>query len=71
MRGRKIVAAGQLPLYELAGFLPPEYIRDRDCTILTPVIHGAEVEPIYGKGVNIKPRVPGRLDSEHFRKILL
>lgn len=66
-----IVTAGQLSFYELAGFLPPEYIRDRDCTVFTPVIRGAGTEPVYGKGISITPWVPGRLDSGHFREIFL
>ena len=49
----------------------PEAIKDRDCTIDTPVILGKQDDPIYGKGISIKPRVPGRQDSNHFKSIYL
>lgn len=49
----------------------PEAIKDRDCTIDTPVILGEQDDPIYGKGISIKPRVPGRQDSNHFKSIYL
>lgn len=48
-----------------------EYIKDADCTKDTPVVFGVPDTPIYGKGVRIKPRVDGRQDSEHFKKIYL
>lgn len=35
------------------------------------VIHGQPDNPVYGKGIRIKPRLPGRTDSEHMRKSLL
>lgn len=47
------------------------YIKDLDCTQDTPVIYGHEDAPIYGQGIRIKPRVPGRQDSEHMKKIYL
>ncbi len=56
---------GQLALFQ------PEFIRDADCTKDTPVIHGRPDSPIYGTGKRIRPRVPGRRDSEYMKKILL
>lgn len=47
------------------------FIRDIDCTRTTPVILGVPDESIYGKGIAIKPRKQGRIDSEHFKKIHL
>lgn len=47
------------------------FIRDRDCTKDTPVVFGVPDKPIYGTGKRIRPRVPGREDSEHMKKILL
>lgn len=47
------------------------YIKDLDCTKDTPVIYGHEDAPIYGQGIRIKSRVPGRQDSEHMKKIYL
>lgn len=47
------------------------FIRDRECTKETPVIFGVPDSPIYGTGKRIRPRVPGREDSEHMKKILL
>ena len=46
-------------------------LKDIDCTKETPVIWGNEKEPIYGLGVKIQPYIPGRTDSDHFRKIYL
>lgn len=46
-------------------------IKDIDCTKDTPVILGHPDKTIYGKGINIKPRIEGRRDSEHFKKIYL
>lgn len=48
---------GQMNLF------PEEYIKDSDCTKDTPVVHGKPDTPIYGMGVRIKPRVPGRQRS--------
>lgn len=45
---------GQLNLFE------PEFIKDIDCTVDTPVTRGNKDKPIYGTGKRIKPRVPGR-----------
>ena len=47
------------------------YIKDIECTKDTPVIYGHEDTPIYGQGKRIKPRVSGRKDSEHMKKIYL
>lgn len=47
------------------------FIRDQDCTRDTPVIYGREETPIYGKGVRIRPRIPGRTDSEYKKRIYL
>ena len=48
-----------------------EHIKDKDCTINTPVVLGKPDTPIYGKGIRLKPRVDGRKDSKHFEKIYL
>lgn len=48
-----------------------EFIKDADCTVDTPVTLGKKDSPIYGKGISIKPRIPGRNDSSHFEKIYL
>lgn len=47
------------------------FIRDADCTKDTPVIKGKQDTPIYGQGIGIRPFVPGRQDSEHFKRIYL
>lgn len=47
------------------------FIRDKDCTKDTPVIFGIEDTPIYGTGKRIRPRIPGREESEHMKKIYL
>lgn len=47
---------GQLNLFE------PEFIKDIDCTVDTPVTRGNKDKHIYGTGKRIKPRVPGRLE---------
>ena len=49
----------------------PDSIRDVDCTKDTPVIYGKEDASIYGTGKRIQPRVSGREDSEHMKKIFL
>ena len=56
---------GQLNLF------PEKFIKDADCTKDTPVILGKKDAPVYGQGIRIKPREPGRTDSEHFKKIYL
>ena len=48
-----------------------EVLKDKDCTINTPVVLGVQDSPIYGKGISIKPRVDGRKDSKHFENIYL
>lgn len=48
-----------------------DFIKDADCTKKTPVRLGVPDAPIYGKGIKLKPRVDGRTDSEHFKKIYL
>lgn len=48
-----------------------DFIKDADCTKDTPVRLGVPDAPIYGKGIKLKPRVDGRTDSEHFKKIYL
>ena len=53
------------------GKVEMEFLKDKDCTIDTPVTLGIKDEPIYGKGVKIKPRVDGRKDSKHFEDIYL
>lgn len=56
---------GQLTLFQ------PGFIRDADCTKDTPVVYGEPDHPIYGTGKRIRPKVPGRTDSEYMKKILL
>ena len=48
-----------------------DFIKDADCTKETPVRLCVPDAPIYGKGIKLKPRVDGRTDSEHFKKIYL
>ncbi|MCM3130180.1 MULTISPECIES: phosphoadenosine phosphosulfate reductase family protein [unclassified Paenibacillus] len=45
-----------------------DIIRDRDCTINTPVNHGNKPLPIYGNRISIIPTLPGRTDTPHMRK---
>lgn len=56
---------GQMSLF------PENFIKDADCTRQTPVNLGKPDKPVYGQGVRITPREPGRTDSEHFKKIYL
>lgn len=49
----------------------PIFVKDRDCTKDTPVDLGFEEQSIYGQGIRISPRVPGREDTQHFREIYL
>lgn len=56
---------GQLSLFE------PDFIKDADCTRDTPVIYGKPDNPIYGTGTRIKPRISGRDDTDHMKKIYL
>lgn len=48
-----------------------DYIKDRDCTINTPVIFGGVQDNIYGKGIGVEPLIDGRRDSRHFEDIYL
>ena len=56
---------GQLSLIE------PEFIRDSDCSVLTPVRLGKPDAPVYGAGKHISPRIAGRTGSSHFESIYL
>lgn len=47
------------------------FIKDNECTKDTPVIMGYADTPVYGKRRRIKPKMKGRENSEHFRKIYL
>ena len=55
----------------MAGITEAGYIKDKDCTRDTPVFYGRPERPIYGQGVPIRPRILGRTDTEHKRKIYL
>ncbi len=55
----------------MAGITEAGYIKDRDCTMDTPIFYGRPERPVYGQGVPIRPRVLGRTDTEHKRKIYL
>lgn len=52
-------------------FVAPVYIKDSECTVLTPVTLGNKDTPVYNTGRHIRPRIPGRTDSSHFEKIYL
>ncbi len=52
-------------------FIWPDFIKDSDCTIDTPIIYGKEDTPVYGHEKEIKPRLKGRTDSRHFESIYL
>ena len=56
---------GQMSLFE------PDFIKDSDCTVDTPVKRGKKDLPIYGSGKRIKPRLPGRQDTEHQKELYL
>lgn len=56
---------GELHLYE-SGF-----IQDLECNKDTPIVYGSVDYPIYGTGIRIKPRVPGRDDTKHMKNIFL
>lgn len=47
------------------------FIKDEDCSIHTPVVYGYPEKPIYGKGVRIKPIIPGKQETEYDKKIYL
>lgn len=57
---------GQMNLFD-----DDTFIRDADCTKDTPVVKGKPDTPIYGQGIGIRPSVPGRQDSDHFKRIYL
>ena len=46
-------------------------IKDSECTIDTPVKMGVKDECIYGKGITIKPRIPGKCETPHQKKYYL
>lgn len=46
-------------------------LRDSDCTRATPVIHGRAAEPVYGRGVKIRPLYPGKQETNNDLKIYL
>lgn len=48
-----------------------EILKDRDCNIDTPLIYGIEDKKIYGQDVRLTPRIIGRCDTEHMKKIYL
>lgn len=52
-------------------FIQPDYIKDSDCTKDTPIVYGNPDKPLYGLGKRIKPRIPGRDETEHMKKIFL
>lgn len=56
---------GQLSLFQ------PDIIKDCDCTKDMAIIYGNQEYSIYGKGMRINPRLPGRRDSEYMKKIFL
>lgn len=47
------------------------FIKDVDCTKETPIILGHPDKAVYGEKIKMKPRIGGRKDSEHFKKIYL
>lgn len=61
----KYAMAGQFSLIE------PIYIRDRDCTIATPIMRGKQDTPIYGQGVRITPRIPSKRETAHDKEVYL
>lgn len=48
-----------------------EFVKDSECTRDTLVICGHEEKPAYGLGVAIKPRIPGKTETAHDKKIFL
>lgn len=56
---------GQIELFE------PDYIKDTDCNKNTRVVRGLQDKPIYGTGERIRPRLPGRTETDHMKEILL
>lgn len=57
--------AGQFSLIE------PIYIKDRDCTIATPIMRGKPDTPVYGHGVRITPRIPSKMETAHDKEVYL
>lgn len=47
------------------------YIKDADCTKDTPIMYGYPEKPIYGSGMAIRPRVPGKRESAYDQKTYL
>lgn len=47
------------------------FIKDADCTKDTPVVFGVPDNPVYGTGYMIKPRIPGRIETDHMKRIFL
>lgn len=47
------------------------YIKDSECTPNTPIVYGKPEKPIYGKGVQIAPVVPGKRFSIYDNSIYL
>lgn len=47
------------------------FIKDSECTPKTPVVCGQPEKPIYGKGVQITPAVPGKRLSVYDNSIYL
>ena len=56
---------GQLTLFE------PEFINDRTALQRYSSYPWRPDEPIYGNGRRLTPRIPGRMDSEHMKRIFL
>ena len=59
--------------YDVPGqisFIEPDFVKDTDCTVNTPILHGKDAN-IYGQGKVIKPRLLGRTESKHFEQIYL
>lgn len=52
-------------------FLEPDFIKDSECSVLTPVTFGKPDVPVYGTGKRIGPRIAGRTGSGHFDGIYL
>ena len=51
------------------------FIKDKDCTVDTPVAYGKEERGVYGRNVRFRPRVPGKrktsTDKKNYLKRLL
>lgn len=43
-------------------------MSDKDCTIDTPIRYGKINAPVYEKGMRIRPRLPGRIDTDYMKK---